>query len=83
MIETKGFKQIKLEGKDAVETFCTSDGLSLQSLFFAVFNEFPSLYTYRSDEAHSNYYFDTVEILNELKSVYGSQIFPLAPLSSA
>ena len=71
MIETKGFKQIKLEGKDAVETFCTSDGLSLQSLFFAVFNEFPSLYTYRSDEAHSNYYFDTVEILNELKSVYG------------
>lgn len=71
MIETKGFKQIKLEGKDAVETFCTSDGLSLQSLFFAVFNEFPSLYTYRSDEAHSNYYFDTIEILNEMRRVYG------------
>lgn len=71
MIETKGFKQIKLEGKDAVETFCTSDGLSLQSLFFAVFNEFPSLYTYRSDEAHSGYYFDTQEILKELRCVYG------------
>ena len=71
MIETKGFKQIKLEGKDAIETFCTSDGLSLQSLFFAVFNEFPSLYTYRSDEAHSGYYFDTLEILKELRRVYG------------
>lgn len=71
MIESNGFKQIKLEGKDAVETFATADGLSLQSLFFAVFNEFPSLYTYRSDEAHSGYYFDTAEILKDLKNLYG------------
>ena len=73
MIDTKGFKQIKLEDKTAVETFCTSDGLSLQSLFFAVFNEFPSLYTFRSDEAHSTYYFDTKEILRELKTLYGEE----------
>lgn len=71
MISTQGFKQIKLEDKTAVETFCTSDGLSLQSLFFAVFNEFPSLYTYKSDEAHSSYYFDTKEILVDLKNLYG------------
>lgn len=71
MISTQGFKQIKLEDKTAVETFCTSDGLSLQSLFFAVFNEFPSLYTYKSDEAHSSYYFDTKEILGDLKNLYG------------
>lgn len=71
MIETKGFKQIKLEDKTAVETFCTADGLSLQSLFFAVYNEFPSLYTYKSDEAHSGYYFDTEEILGALKELYG------------
>lgn len=71
MISTKGFKQIKLEDKTAVETFCTSDGLSLQSLFFAVFNEFPSLYTYKGDEVHSSYYFDTHAILSELKNVYG------------
>jgi hypothetical protein len=71
MIESNGFKQIKLEGKDAVETFATADGLSLQSLFFAVFNEFPSLYTFRSDEAHSGYYFDTAEILKDLKNLYG------------
>lgn len=71
MISTQGFKQIKLEDKTAVETFCTSDGLSLQSLFFAVFNEFPSLYTYKSDEAHSSYYFDTKEILKDLKNLYG------------
>ena len=71
MIETKGFKQIKLEDKTAVETFCTSDGLSLQSLFFAVYNEFPSLYTYKSDEAHAGYYFDTAEILGALKDLYG------------
>ena len=71
MIESKEFKQIKLEGRDAIETFCTSDGLSLQALFFAVYNEFPSLYTYRSDEAHINYYFDTAEILNDLKNLYG------------
>lgn len=71
MISTQGFKQIKLEDKTAVETFCTSDGLSLQSLFFAVFNEFPSLYTYKSDEAHSSYYFDTKEILGDLKNFYG------------
>ena len=71
MISTQGFKQIKLEDKTAVETFCTSDGLSLQSLFFAVFNEFPSLYTYKSDEAHSSYYFDTNGILGDLKSLYG------------
>ena len=71
MINTQGFKQIKLEDKTAVETFCTSDGLSLQSLFFAVFNEFPSLYTYKSDEAHSSYYFDTKEILRDLKNLYG------------
>ena len=71
MISTPGFKQIKLEDKTAVETFCTSDGLSLQSLFFAVFNEFPSLYTYKSDEAHSSYYFDTKEILGDLKNLYG------------
>lgn len=71
MINTKGYKQIKLEDKDAVETFCTSDGLSLQSLFFAVFNEFPSLYTYRCDEAHSSYYFDTKAILDDLKNLYG------------
>ena len=74
MIETKGFKQIKLEGKDAIETFCTSDGLSLQSLFFAVFNEFPSLYTFKSDEAHSSYFFDTMEILTGLKNM-GKKIF--------
>lgn len=73
MIDTKGFKQIKLEDKTAVETFCTSDGLSLQSLFFAVFNEFPSLYTFRSDEAHSSYYFDTKEILGEFKTLYGEE----------
>ena len=71
MIDTKGFNQIKLEDKTAIETFCTSDGLSLQSLFFAVFNEFPSLYTFKSDEAHSSYYFDTTAILNDLKNVYG------------
>lgn len=71
MINTQGFKQIKLEDKTAVETFCTSDGLSLQSLFFAVFNEFPSLYTYKSDEAHSSYYFDTKGILWDLKNLYG------------
>ena len=71
MISTQGFKQIKLEDKTAVETFCTSDGLSLQSLFFAVFNEFPSLYTYKSDEAHSSYYFDTKGILGDLKNLYG------------
>ena len=71
MINTQGFKQIKLEDKTAVETFCTSDGLSLQSLFFAVFNEFPSLYTYKSDEAHSSYYFDTKGILGDLKNLYG------------
>lgn len=71
MISTEGFKQIKLEDKTAVETFCTSDGLSLQSLFFAVFNEFPSLYTYKSDEAHSSYYFDTKGILGDLKNLYG------------
>lgn len=71
MISTQGFKQIKLEDKTAVETFCTSDGLSLQSLFFAVFNEFPSLYTYKSDEAYSSYYFDTKEILKDLKNLYG------------
>lgn len=73
MISTKGIKQIKLEGKDAIETFCTSDGLSLQSLFFAVFHEFPSLYTYRVDEAHSSYYFDTAEILQDLKTFYGEE----------
>ena len=73
MINTQGLKQIKLEDKTAVETFCTSDGLSLQSLFFAVFNEFPSLYTYRSDEAHSSYYFDTKDILGELKNMYGEE----------
>ena len=73
MIDTKGFKQIKLEGKTAVETFCTSDGLSLQSLFFAVFNEFPSLYTYKSDEAHSSYYFDTKAVLADLKALYGEE----------
>ena len=73
MIKTEGFKQIKLEGKDAIETFCTSDGLSLQALFFAVFHEFPSLYTYRSDEAHSSYYFDTAEILGALKETYGEE----------
>ena len=72
MIETKGFKQIKLEGKDAIETFCTSDGLSLQSLFFAVYNEFPSLYTYKTDEAHTSYFFDTAEILPDLKAEYGA-----------
>lgn len=71
MIDSKGYKQIKLEDKNAVETFCTSDGLSLQSLFFAVFNEFPSLYTYRSDEAHSSYFFDTEAILDDLKNLYG------------
>ena len=71
MISTQGFKQVKLEDKTAVETFCTSDGLSLQSLFFAVFNEFPSLYTYKSDEAHSSYYFDTKGILGDLKNLYG------------
>ena len=71
MIESKGFNQIKLEGKDAIETFCTSDGLSLQALFFAVYHEFPSLYTFKSDEAHNNYYFDTVEILKDLKNLYG------------
>ena len=71
MIDTKGFSQIRLEGKDAIETFCASDGISLQSLFFAVFHEFPSLYTYKSDEAHSNYYFDTKEILENLKNLYG------------
>ena len=71
MIETTGFKQIKLEDKTAIETFCTSDGLSLQSLFFAVYNEFPSLYTYKSDEAHAAYYFDTFEILEDLKTLYG------------
>ena len=71
MIETSGFKQIKLEDKTAIETFCTSDGLSLQSLFFAVYNEFPSLYTYKSDETHAAYYFDTFEILEDLKTLYG------------
>ena len=73
MIKTEGFKQIKLDGKDAIETFCTSDGLSLQSLFFAVFHEFPSLYTYRCDEAHSSFYFDTAEILKDLKNIYGEE----------
>lgn len=71
MIDTKGIRQIRLDDKTAVETFCTSDGLSLQSLFFAVYNEFPSLYTYKSDEAHSSYYFDTAAILDELRGIYG------------
>jgi len=71
MIDTKDFKQIKLEGKTAIETFCTSDGLSMQSLFFAIHNEFPSLYTFKSDEAHSSYYFDTSAILEHLKTAYG------------
>lgn len=73
MIQSKGFKQIKLDGKDAVETFCTSDGLSLQSLFFALYNEFPSLYTYRTDEAHASYFFETKEILEELRKTYGEK----------
>ena len=66
-----GYKQIKLDGKSAVETFCTADGLSLQSLFFALYNEFPSLYTYKCDEAHAGYFFDTQEILADLKNLYG------------
>ena len=70
MIKTE-FKQIRLDNKSAVETFCTSDGLSLQSLFFALYNEFPSLYTYKCDEAHSGYFFDTKEILDDLKNLYG------------
>lgn len=65
------YKQIRLDGKSAVETFCTADGLSLQSLFFAVYNEFPSLYTYKCDEAHSSYFFDTQAILEDLKRLYG------------
>lgn len=73
MITTTGLKQIKLDGKDAIETFCTSDGLSLQSLFFAVFHEFPSLYTFKTEEAYGNHYFDTAEILGELKTVYGEK----------
>lgn len=71
MIDTKGIRQIRLDDKTAVETFCTSDGLSLQSLYFAVYNEFPSLYTYKSDEAHSSYFFDTAAILDELRGIYG------------
>ena len=66
------FGQIMLKGKSAIETFCTSDGLSLQSLFFAVYHEFPSLYTYKSDEAHSNHYFDTKEVLVKLRDKYGA-----------
>lgn len=71
MIDAKNYKQIKLEDKTAIETFCTADGLSLQSLFFAVYNEFPSLYTFTCDESHSGYYFDTAEILQNLRNVYG------------
>ena len=38
-----------------------------------MYNEFPSLYTYRTDEAHSNYYFDTLDILKELRNIYGEK----------
>ena len=73
MIHTGGFEQIKLSEKNVIETFSASDGLSLQSLFFALYNEFPSLYTYRSDEVHSTYYFDTQEILDDIKKKYGEK----------
>lgn len=71
MIQTNGFKQIKLGEKETIEKFTASDGLSLQCLFFAMYNEFPSLYTYRTDEAHSSYHFDTHAILDSIKETYG------------
>ena len=74
MIDAKDFAQLKLEGRDKIDVFCSSDGLSMQNLYFAMYNEFPSLYTFRADEAHSAYVFDTKKILRELKEVYGDDI---------
>jgi hypothetical protein len=36
-----------------------------------LYNEFPSLYTYKCDEAHAGYFFDTQEILADLKNLHG------------
>ena len=74
MIDAKDFKQLKLEGREKIDVFCSSDGLSMQNLFFAMYNEFPSLYTFRADEAHVNYTFNTSKILRELKRVYNEDI---------
>jgi hypothetical protein len=74
MIDAKDFKQLRLDGRDKIDVFCASDGLSMQNLFFAMYNEFPSLYTFRADEAHANYTFNTNKILQELKKVYGDDI---------
>ena len=68
----KNFTQLGIEGPEKIATFCSSDGLSLQALFFAIYHKFPSLYTFRNTaEAFSNYFFDVKEILNELKEKYG------------
>ena len=74
MIDAKNIKQLKLDDRDKIDVFCMSDGLSMQNLFFSLYHEFPSLYTYRSDEAHANHTFNTSKILNELKSVYGDDL---------
>lgn len=72
MIDTKNFKPLKITGDRKVDVFSRVDGLSLQSVFFAEFdNIFPNLYTYRTDEAHMSYTFDTKQIMEELGQVYG------------
>jgi SpoVK/Ycf46/Vps4 family AAA+-type ATPase len=75
MIDTKNFKPLKITGDRKVDVFSRVDGLSLQSVFFAEFdNIFPNLYTYRTDEAHMSYTFDTKQIMEELGRVYGDSL---------
>ena len=72
MIDTKNFKPLKITGDRKIDVFSQVDGLSLQSVFFAEFdNIFPNLYTYRTDEAHISYTFDTKKIMEELGRAYG------------
>ena len=75
MIDTKNFKPLKITGDRKVDVFSRVDGLSLQSVFFAEFdNIFPNLYTYRTDEAHMSYTFDTKQIMEELGQAYGDSL---------
>ena len=70
---TKNFAPLRLEGQENIEIFCSCDGLSLQSLFFTMFKEFPNLYTYKTDEAHFSYHFNPIKIMEDLRKEYSAE----------
>lgn len=70
MIQTQNLNQITLTDPEKVDLFWKNDGLSLQSLYFALYNKFPSLYAFKPDELHMSWTFNTKLILEDIKKMY-------------